>query len=48
VADFRAQGQCLAAELAGLFVVTEETVSPADVVERYGLGRLVADGLVQA
>ena len=39
VADFRAQGQCPAAEPAGLFVVAEEAVRPADVVERRGLGR---------
>src|SRR5450756_1830335 len=48
VAHLRAQGQCLAAERTGLLVVTEEAVSPADVVERRGLGRLVAEGLVKA
>jgi hypothetical protein len=29
-------------------VVAKEDVAPADVVERFGLGRLVTDGLVQA
>ena len=46
VAGFRAQGERLAAERAGLPVVTEKAVGPADVVERLGLVRLVADGLV--
>jgi hypothetical protein len=36
VADFRAQGECLAAERAGLLVVAEEAMAPANVVERYG------------
>ena len=31
VADFRAQGECLPAERAGLLVVAEEAVVPADV-----------------
>src|SRR5215469_10070949 len=48
VADFSAQDKCLAAELPGLLVLAEEAVSPADVVQRCGLGCLVADGLVQA
>ena len=48
VADFRAQGECLAAERAGLLVVAEQAVAPADAVERFGLARFVADGLVQA
>ena len=48
VAVFRGQGERLAAERAGLLVVAEHAVVPADVVERFGLGRFVADGLVQA
>jgi hypothetical protein len=44
VANLRAQGECLPAERAGLLVVAEQAVEPANVVERYGLGRLVADG----
>jgi hypothetical protein len=48
VAGFRAEGECPAAERAGLLVVAEEAVVPADGVERFGLVRLVADGLVQA
>lgn len=47
-AGFRARGECLAAERAGLLVVTEEAVVLADCVERFGLSRLVADGLIQA
>jgi hypothetical protein len=31
-----------------LLVVAEKAVIPADVVERFGLCRSVADGLVQA
>ena len=46
VAAFRAQSGCLAAERAGLLVVAEEAVRPADVVERFGFVRLVADGAV--
>ena len=48
VAGSRAQGDCLAAEHAGLLIVTEEAVAPADGVEGVGLVRLVADGLPQA
>jgi hypothetical protein len=48
VADFRAQVECPAAGQAGLMVVTQKPVIPADVVERFGLGGLVAGGLEQA
>jgi hypothetical protein len=48
VAGFPAQGECLPAERAGLLVVAEKAVVPADVVERCGLVGLVADGLIQA
>jgi hypothetical protein len=48
VAGFGTQSECLAAEHAGLLVVTEKPVAPADGVERLGLGRLIADGLAQA
>src|SRR6202042_1890955 len=37
VAGFRAEGDCLAAEHAGLLVVAEVAVAPADGGERYGL-----------
>src|SRR5215469_3098855 len=45
VADFGAQGECLAAEHPSLLVVTEKPVAPADGIERFGRSRLVADGL---
>ena len=48
VAGFRAQGECLPAERTGLLIVAEEAMTPADVVERFGLVRLVVDGLVLA
>jgi hypothetical protein len=47
-AGVRAQGDSLMAERAGLLVVAEKPVAPADGVERVGLARLVADGLKQA
>jgi hypothetical protein len=48
VVCFSVQGDCLAAEHAGLLVVAEKPVVPADVIERCCLSRFVVDGLAQA
>jgi hypothetical protein len=45
VPNFYAEDDCLPRERAGLRVVAEEGVQPADGVERNGLSRPVSGGL---